>query len=224
MKPFLKMMTPPSRSAARNALAAAIRDLAHDEAQSAAALEAVQRGHRLADSARAALQLATDELNIAIETSAARTAAALSEDRGLVPDNAARDARLRQADAVDQLDSALAAVRQLEANYESQGYGIGVARRRRDEAADAVIREEAADKLMREVIELRARLVAKTSELTITEPWMFPWNSQTGDNNPAKSVLFRGYDFEISKEHPAAKVWSAARAALLTDADAVLPI
>ncbi len=216
---------PNKRSPEREALAQAIADAAAAHRVAMKARDAKARAQDMVAAAEAKLVQATVGIDKARDAQAATMAKAATSGAKPRAANTTREARIKEADARDELEAAKAALASCEVPLVEHEYGLQQSLTFVTSAADAVIRSESASRVLKETKVLQEKLVAARVALQFLYANNLMPEALKAE---AKSVLwFREFatwpgnvEYHRWDLHPEHLKWAALREALAEDADA----
>jgi hypothetical protein len=213
---------PNKRSPEREALAQAIADAAAAHRVALKAHAAKERAQDMVAAAEAKLVQATAGIDKARDAQATTMAKVATSGGRMRADSTTRNARLKEADAQDELEAAKAALAQCEVPLAEHEYDL---QSQLSTAADAVIRSESASRVLKEAKVLQEKLItARVALRFLYAKNLLPEALMV----EAKSVLwFREFatwpgnvEYHRWEEHEEHKRWAALYAELTKDADA----
>lgn len=221
---------PNRQELARLELASAIEAATLAERAGEASLGAVERAKSLLSRAQTKLEEARAEAATAKQAKTASLIEAAASGAALKPDRSARDARIKEADAEDEIEAAETALATLEASVVEHEVALSRARRRVTAAAENIIKSgslahlfEAAKKVQEDLIARRAvlRFLISADLVSADEkPDLVRFMRLNAEVLPGTVGSTEFSDFD---SHPAVDPWRQCLEALKSDAAAPLP-
>lgn len=209
------------RSAARQALAAAISDAATAAQSAESARAALSRASKLVSQAHDDLDAAKEKNTAAKEARTAQIVSAATSGEGLTQDTASRAARRQEADAAEELAAAEAALEAVRESLNEPDADLRRAQDRVTKCINAVITGESA-RLMDEARQLAKPLAEKIVLMRqlVSRDSSYPQEMRELNSFVGRFLL---PDYIFNQATAERDTWLAAIEVLKTDADARFP-